>query len=231
MTEPTRKRYPAKPMLQLLVITLCMWVGSGSEPTQALVKSGSKEVREEDGEHSLRLTQEEVERLKALLLKKGIRANSGEGTDSRIELVASLSPLKPTARIGSGGKCSVQYRGIVISSAVDLASYVETNAVDFEIGAGDLAASLGLEMGMDWVGQRRFFLEIWLAGGSGPLEVTDKGELLAEGGMEEAGSLLTDPFVVNGTPDADGSTYRIEIRAGPGAASGTLGEIRLYRLK
>ena len=157
MTEPTRKRYPAKPMLQLLVITLCMWVGSGSEPTQALVKSGSKEVREEDGEHSLRLTKEEVERLKALLLKKGIRANSGEGTDSRIELVASLSPLKPTARIGSGGKCSVQYRGIVISSAVDLASYVETNAVDFEIGAGDLAASLGLG---EWTGSANadFFL-------------------------------------------------------------------------
>ena len=216
-------------MLQLLVITFGMWVGVG--PTQALVKSGSKEIRAEEGEHSLSLTQDEVERLQALLLKKGIRIDSGEDADPRIELVANLAPLTPTARIGSGGNCTVQYRGIVISAAADLASYAEANAVDFEVGAGDLVASLRLDMGIGWVGQRRYFLEIRHTDGSGPLEVTGKGELLAEAGMEEAESLLTEPFVISGTPDGDSSTYRIEIRGGPAAVTGTLGKIRLYRLK
>ena len=49
--------------------------------------------------------------------------------------------------------------------------------------------------------------------------------------MEEAESLLTEPFVISGTADGDSSTYRIEIRGGPAAVTGTLCKIRLYRLK
>ena len=163
-------------------------------------------------------------------MKKGIHFNSGEDADPRIELVANLLPLTPTATIGSSGNCSVRYRGIVISAAADLASYAEANAVDFEVGTGRLVAALRLDMGIGWTGQRRYFLEIRHTDGSGPLEVTGNGELLAEAGMEEAKSLLTDPFVVGG-PDGDDSTHRIEIRAGPATAAGTLGEIRLYRLR
>jgi hypothetical protein len=213
-------------MLCLLVITLGVWVGVA--PTQALVKSGSKEIREEDDEHPLSLAEDEVERLQALLLKRGIHTNSDDGADPGIELVANLSPLKPTSRIDSGGKCSVRYRGIIVSSSEDLPSYAEANAVDFEVGAGELVASLRLEMGIGWIGQRRFLLEIWHHN-SGPLKVTGEGEVLVDTDLEEE-SLLTDPFVVRGTPDGDGATYTVELRAGAAAVTGTLSKLRLYRL-
>ena len=219
--------------LLLPVLAFGIVVGSvGLQPTLALVKSVTKEIREEEGErHSLRLAPDEVERLQALLLKRGILAGTGENADPGFELVASLSPLKPTAKFGSSGNFSVRYRGVVISAASDLPSYAEANAVDFLVGAGDLVASVQLEMGVGGADQRRLFLEIQHSDGSGQLVVTGKGVLLAEAGMEEAEALLTDPFLIYGTPDEEGSTYRIEIRAGAGPATGTLGGIRLYRLR
>ena len=117
----------------------------------------------------------------------------------------------------------------MVAASGDLTSYAEANSVDFEVGAGDLVASLRLETGIGWVGEHTFLLEIW-HDSSGTLEVDGKSEILVQTGPEEE-SLLTDPFVVRGTPDGDSATYTIELRAGPVPVTGALGKFRLYRLK